>query len=62
MPKGISLQVGTNRVDPDHYVGSKGELVSCENDARDMETIARSQGFVTQSLLTRSVTSTRCWA
>jgi len=32
--------------------------VACENDARDMETIARSQGFVTQSLLTRSATST----
>jgi metacaspase-1 len=57
-PKGISLHVGLNRVDPVHYVGWKGELVACENDARDMEGIARSQGFVTQSLLTRSATST----
>ena len=57
-PKGISLHVGLNRVDPVHYVGWKGELVACENDARDMEAIARSQGFVTQSLLTRSATST----
>ncbi len=32
--------------------------MACENDARDMEAIARSQGFVTQSLLTRSATST----
>jgi len=57
-PKGISLHVGLNRVDPVNYVGWKGELVACENDARDMETIARGQGFVTQSLLTRSATST----
>ncbi|MGA8345975.1 MAG: caspase family protein [Candidatus Sulfotelmatobacter sp.] len=57
-PKGISLHVGLNRVDPVHYLGWKGELVACENDARDMEAIARSQGFVTQSLLTRSATST----
>ena len=57
-PKGISLHVGLNRVDPVHYVGWKEELVACENDARDMEAITRSQGFVTQSLLTRSATST----
>ena len=53
-PKGISLHVGLNRVDPIHYTGWKGELAACENDARDMETIARSQGFVAQSLLTKA--------
>jgi hypothetical protein len=57
-PKGITLHIGLNRVDPIHYVGWKGELVACENDARDVETIARGQGFVTQSLLTRAATST----
>jgi hypothetical protein len=57
-PKGISLHIGLNRVNPIHYAGWKGELVACENDARDVETIARSQGFVTQSLLTRAATST----
>jgi metacaspase-1 len=57
-PKGISLHIGLNRVDSIHYAGWKGELVACENDARDMETIARSQGFVAQSLLTRAATST----
>jgi hypothetical protein len=40
-PKGSSLHIGLNRVDPTHYVGWKGELVACENDARDMETIAK---------------------
>ena len=57
-PKGSSLHVGLNRVDPTHYVGWKGELVACENDARDMETIAKGQGFATQSLLTKAATST----
>ena len=57
-PKGISLHIGLNRVDPIHYAGWKGELSSCENDARDMETIATSQGFVAQSLLTKAATST----
>jgi hypothetical protein len=56
-PKGISLHIGLNRVDPIHYAGWKGELVACENDARDMETIARAQGFVTQCLLTKAATS-----
>lgn len=32
--------------------------MACENDARDMETIARSQGFLTQSLFTNRATST----
>ena len=57
-PKGSSLHIGLNRVDPTHYVGWKGELVACENDARDMETIAKGQGFATQSLLTKAATST----
>ena len=57
-PKGISLHVGLDRVDPIHYAGWKGELLACENDARDMETIATSQGFVPQSLLTKAATST----
>lgn len=56
-PKGIALHIGLNRVDPIHYAGWKGELAACENDARDVETIARSQGFVSQSLLTRAATS-----
>ena len=57
-PKGNSLHIGLNRVDPIHYAGWQGELVACENDAHDMEAIARSQGFVAQSLLTKSATST----
>ena len=55
-PKGISLHIGLNRVDPVHYAGWKGELVACENDARDMETIANAKGFATQCLLTKAAT------
>ena len=57
-PKGISLHIGLNRVDPIHYAGWNGELEACENDARDMEPIAKGQGFATQSLLTKAATST----
>jgi hypothetical protein len=57
-PNGSSLHIGLNRIDPTHYVGWKGELVACEYDARDMETIAKGQGFATQSLLTKAATST----
>ena len=56
-PKGISLHIGVNQADPIHYAGWKGALEACENDARDMETIARSQGFVAESLLGRAATS-----
>jgi metacaspase-1 len=53
-PKAVSLHIGVNRVDPIHYAGWKGELVSYENDDRDMERIAGSQGFVNRSLLTNA--------
>jgi len=56
-PKGRSLHIGLNQVDPAHYAGWKGELVACENDARDLENIAKTQGFVTQTLLTKAATS-----
>lgn len=57
-PRGRSLHIGLNQVDPTHYVGWKGELTACENDARDLETIAKAQGFETQTLLTKAATST----
>jgi hypothetical protein len=56
-PKGISLHIGLNQVDPIHYAGWKGELGTCENEACDMETIAGSQGFTAQSLLTKAATA-----
>jgi Caspase domain len=56
MSTGISLHLGLNRVDSGHYQGWEGPLAACESDARDMERIARSQGFRTQTLLTQECT------
>ncbi len=56
--RGISLHIGLNRVDPAGYAGWSGELVACENDARDMEAIAGQQGFAASTLLTDAATST----
>ena len=37
--RGVSLHVGLNRIDPDHY-GTDGALAACVFDAEDMELIA----------------------
>lgn len=55
MPKGRSLHIGVNRVDPVHY-GNDGALSGCENDARDMASIALEQGFRARMLLTENAT------
>ncbi|MEU5986666.1 caspase domain-containing protein [Streptomyces sp. JL2001] len=52
MPAGLSIHVGLNKVDPDRYEGWDGELVACENDARDMAALARSAGFDDTVLMT----------
>jgi hypothetical protein len=41
MPKGISLHIGLNRVDPAHYAGWDGRLNACESDAEDTAQLAR---------------------
>lgn len=51
MPTGISLHIGLNRVDPDQYEGWDGQLTACEADAKDMEALAKKQGFATRTLL-----------
>jgi hypothetical protein len=45
MAKGISLHIGLNSVDPNHYDGWEGTLLACEADAQDMEMIAEKEGF-----------------
>jgi hypothetical protein len=57
MPRGVSLHIGLNRVDPAHYQGWDGALTACEFDANDMRAIAESQGFEPRSLLTQEATS-----
>ncbi len=56
MAKGISLHIGLNKVDPNHYQDGDGlpwdgALNACEADARDMEALAKKRGFKTRRLL-----------
>ena len=57
VPQGVSIHVGLNRVDPDHYQGWDGQLVACEFDANDMTELAAGKGFETQTLLTEAATA-----
>jgi len=57
MKKGLSLHLGLNFVDPEHYDGWNGELFACEADANDMTALAKSRGFKTQTLLREKVTA-----
>ena len=57
MPQGISIHVGLNQVDPDHYQGWDGKLVACEFDANDMQKLAAAKGFEPKKLLTKKATS-----
>jgi len=57
MATGISIHIGLNRVDPSHYGGWDGKLAGCENDARDMEAIARKQKFTTSLMLNEQATA-----
>ena len=51
MPKGISLHIGLNFVDPKHYQGWNGELNACIADAKDMRALAKKKGFTGNTLL-----------
>jgi metacaspase-1 len=55
-PKGLSLHIGLNRVDPAHYGGWSGPLVACEADADDMHAIAQEQDYTGTLLKTGDAT------
>jgi hypothetical protein len=57
LPQGISIHVGLNEVDPNHYQGWNGKLVACEFDADDMEKLAAENSFQTKKLLTKDATA-----
>ena len=62
MTTGISLHIGLNRVDPNHYQDEHGQpwdgqLNACENDAKAMQALAQSRGFQTQLLLSAQATA-----
>ena len=57
MPKGTSLHIGLNAVDPNQYNGWNGQLQACEADARDMHDIAEERGFSPTVLMTTDATA-----
>jgi hypothetical protein len=54
--KGISLHIGVNSVDPNHYGGWSGPLQACEIDAEDLRELADAQGYQSHALLTGGAT------
>jgi len=56
MAKGISLHIGLNRLNPQHYAGWAGTLNACENDARSMQEIAQTAGYRTEIQLSDQAT------
>jgi metacaspase-1 len=57
MPRGFSINIGINRVDPLHYGNTFPTLRGCENDATLMSQIAQSQGFSALPILGASATA-----
>jgi len=55
-PKGVSLHIGLNGVDPKAYGGWAGPLKACEADAQDMASLAKTGGFASTLLLTKKAT------
>ena len=60
MTKGLSIHIGLNSVDPNHYKDQNGNpwpghLVACESDARAMQAIADKQGFASLSEVEQAV-------
>jgi len=51
MAKGISIHIGLNHVDPQHYQGWDGALNACIADAKDMRALAKKKGFTGNTLL-----------
>lgn len=57
MPKGLSLHIGLNHVDPAHYDGWDGQLAGCEADAHDMTALAKKQKFKPTRLINEQATA-----
>ncbi len=59
---GAAIHLGLNAVDPDHYAGWSGPLNACEQDARDMASIATKNGMKSKTLLTEKATRSKVLA
>ena len=56
MARGMSLHIGVNECNPEHYRGWSGPLNACENDADEMYALAGKQGFEATVLKTAAAT------
>lgn len=56
MPRGLSLHIGLNYVDPAAYNGWDGELAGCINDANAMKAIADRLGYSSNLLIDSQAT------
>ena len=56
MANGISVHIGVNDVDADHYGGWSSPLKACENDANDMHALAKGVGFSSRLLVAAEAT------
>lgn len=61
MAKGISIHVGINYIDYDHYK-TNGRLPNCVNDAVAMKSIADHNGFESYLLINEEATSSNLFA
>ena len=57
LPRGVSIHIGLNHVDPNCYNGFDGQLDGCINDANDMKAIADSQGFQSSLMIDSQATA-----
>jgi hypothetical protein len=51
MKKGISIHIGLNHIDEEHYGAGISPLETCEQDARDIQELALNQNFKSTFLL-----------
>lgn len=61
-PRGLSLNIGLNSVNPSHYGGWTGDLAACEFDAKDMAALATGRGIKARQLLTKDATRAKVLA
>jgi len=52
----VSMHIGLNNVDANHYGGWDGQLNGCEPDARDMKDLATKCGFQAKMMLSSQAT------
>jgi metacaspase-1 len=53
----MTINIGLNSVDPNHYAGWDGALNACEADAKDMHALATSLGYEGELILTKDATA-----